>query len=202
MQTKNIPVFQSYGLTETASQIVTLSPEDSFRKIGSAGKPLFLSEVRIVKEDGKNASANEIGEIVVRGPNVTIGYYKREDANRKSFTADGWFYTGDVGYLDEEGFLFVMDRRSDLIISGGENIYPAEVENVLQSHPGILESAVVGMTNKVWGQVPCAFYVVKEGWQVTEAELKQLCLEKLAKFKVPKKWIKMETLPKTASNKI
>lgn len=200
-KSKGIPVFQSYGMTETSSQIVTLSPEDSLEKIGSAGKPLFLSEVKIIT-DNKIAKPMEIGEIVVKGPNVTIGYYKREETNEKSFTRDGWFYTGDVGYMDEEGFLFVIDRRSDLIISGGENIYPAEVENVIQTHPGILEAAVVGITDEKWGQIPYGIFVEKDGWHVEEQELQKLCEEQLAKFKVPKKWLKTTHLPKTASNKI
>ena len=200
-KSKGIPVFQSYGMTETSSQIVTLSPEDSLEKIGSAGKPLFFSQVKIVTEEGL-AEPQEIGEIVVKGPNVTKGYYKREEANEKSFSKDGWFYTGDVGYLDEEGFLFVIDRRSDLIISGGENIYPAEIENVILSHPGILEAAVVGISDEKWGQVPYAFFVEKNGWHVSELELQKLCEEQLAKYKVPKRWIQTSELPKTASNKV
>lgn len=198
---KQIPVFQTYGLTETASQIVTLAPEDSIRKLGSAGKPLFYSQIRIEK-DGEIAQPNQVGEIAVKGPNVTIGYYNRQEANEKSFTADGWFYTGDIGYLDEEGFLFVLDRRSDLIISGGENIYPSEIENVVQSHSKIKEASVVGMNDSLWGQVPVAFYVVKEGESVSEKELEGFCRSHLAKYKVPKKWIPIEELPKNASNKI
>ncbi len=198
---KNIPVFQTYGLTETASQIATLSPEDSLRKIGSAGKPLFLSSIRI-ERDGKPAKPNEAGEIVVKGPNVTSGYYKREEANKESFTEDGWFYTGDLGYMDEEGFLYVLDRRTDLIISGGENIYPSEIESVIQSHPAILEACVVGRDDEKWGQVPCAFYVTKENKNVTGEELSRYCSDYLAKYKIPKTWIPVPSLPKTASNKI
>ncbi|MCU9614296.1 o-succinylbenzoate--CoA ligase [Caldibacillus lycopersici] len=198
---KNIPVFQTYGMTETASQIVTLTPEDSLAKLGSAGKPLFFCQVRIDK-DGVAAMPNEIGEIVVKGPNVTYGYYNREDANKRSFTNDGWFYTGDVGYMDEDGFLFVIDRRSDLIISGGENIYPAEIENIILSHPAIKEAAVIGMDDETWGQVPCAFYVVANNAEISGEQLAQFCQPHLAKYKVPKKWIQINELPKTASNKV
>ncbi|WP_082195199.1 o-succinylbenzoate--CoA ligase [Bacillus andreraoultii] len=198
---KQIPVFQTYGLTETSSQIVTLAPEDSIRKLGSAGKPLFYSQIRIEK-DGKISEPNQVGEIAVKGPNVTIGYYNREEANKKSFTSDGWFYTGDIGYLDEEGFLFVLDRRSDLIISGGENIYPSEIENVIGSHSKIKEVSVVGMNDSLWGQVPVAFYVVKDGENVSDQELEQFCRLHLANYKVPKKWMPIEELPKNASNKI
>lgn len=198
---KCIPVFQSYGLTETSSQIVTLSPEDSLKKLGSAGKPLFPCEVKIMNET-RESGPNEIGEIVVKGPNVTKGYLNRKEENASCFTEDGWFYTGDVGYLDEEGYLYVIDRRSDLIISGGENIYPAEIENVLMAHPAIKEAGVVGIPDQNWGEVPCAFYVVKEGADVTPEELKQFCIEYLAKYKVPKKWVEVEKLPRNASNKL
>ncbi|WP_018665346.1 o-succinylbenzoate--CoA ligase [Heyndrickxia acidiproducens] len=195
---KQIPVFQSYGMTETASQTVTLAPEDSLKKIGSAGKPLFPAQIRIVAA-GRDCKAGEHGEIAVKGPNVTIGYLNRPDANQKSFQ-DGWFYTGDIGYLDDEGFLYVLDRRSDLIISGGENIYPAEVEEVLLSHPQILEAGVVGMEDAVWGQVPAAF-IVTNG-KVAESELQSYCEARLAKYKIPKKVFTVGALPRNASNKL
>lgn len=198
---KNIPIFQTYGLTETSSQIATLAPEDSIRKLGSAGKPLFFSEIRIEK-DGKQACPNEVGEIIVKGPNVTKGYFHLEEVNQNSFTNDGWFHTGDIGYMDDEGFLFVLDRRSDLIISGGENIYPSEIENVIQTHPEIKEVSVVGMDDSEWGQIPVAFYAVKNQSKVTGLDLEKYCLQKLAKYKVPKRWIQVEELPKNASNKV
>ena len=155
---KGIPVFQSYGMTETSSQIVTLAPEYSLEKIGSAGKALFPSQLRI-EVDGRQAAANEAGEIVVFGPNVTKGYWNRLDATEQSIQA-GWLHTGDIGYLDEEGFLYVLDRRSDLIISGGENVYPAEIESVLSSHPAVFEAGVRGVDDEKWGQVPLAFVVL------------------------------------------
>jgi len=198
---KSIPVFQSYGMTETSSQIVTLSPEDSLTKIGSAGKPLFPSQVEI-RIDNELAQPNQVGDIFVKGPNVTRGYLKRPDVNARDFSEDGWFKTGDVGYLDEEGYLFVLDRRSDLIISGGENIYPAEIENIILSHPKISEAAVIGIQDETWGQVPCGFYVLKSGETITDDELTQYCLKILAKYKVPKKWIEIDQIPKNASNKI
>ena len=188
---KRIPVFQTYGMTETASQIVTLTPEDSLRKIGSAGKPLFPCAVKI---DG----ADE-GEILVSGPNVTPGYLHRPDANKCVFQ-DGWFRTGDIGRLDEEGFLYVLDRRSDLIISGGENIYPAEIESVLTGHPAIYEAGVTGVTDDRWGSVPAAFYVSKA--PVSKEELIEFCREKLARYKVPAYFVKVAELPRNASNKL
>ena len=192
---KEIPVFQTYGMTETSSQIVTLSPEDSLRKLGSAGKPLFPSQIKIMQDEEKEAAADETGEIVVKGPNVTSGYL-----NKSEKLKDGWLHTGDIGYLDEEGFLFVLDRRSDLMISGGENIYPAEIEGVLNSHPSIRESGVVGRKDDKWGEIPIAF-IVKNN-PITEEEIKTFCIEKLAKYKIPKEIYFISEIPRNASKKI
>ncbi|MFZ7944995.1 o-succinylbenzoate--CoA ligase [Neobacillus sp. 19] len=196
---KEIPVFQTYGMTESSSQIVTLSPEYSLTKLGSAGKPLFPAELKIVHDDGRAATAGEAGEIAVKGPNVTTGYlYRPEVTNEKIH--DGWLYTGDIGYLDEEGFLYVIDRRSDLIISGGENIYPAEVEAVLLAHPAVVEAGVTGIDDAKWGQVPAAFIVKRE--EVTVDELQQFCLTQLAKYKMPKVFYFTEKLPRNAAKKL
>lgn len=198
---KEIPVFQTYGMTETASQIVTLSPEYSISKLGSAGKPLFLSQLQIRTEEGGVAESGEAGEIFVKGPNVTIGYLNRPDATKEKFH-DGWFSTGDIGYLDEDGFLFVLDRRSDLIISGGENIYPAEIEAVLLAHPAIDEAGITGIENETWGQVPVAFIVRKPGEMVTAYDLQQFCIQRLAKYKVPKEYYFIDKLPRNAAKKL
>lgn len=198
---KNIPVFQSYGMTETASQIVTLSNKDALRKIGSAGKPLFPAQLKIVM-DGKEAAPNEVGEIVVKGPMVTNGYYNRDEANRETIK-DGWLFTGDLGYVDDEGFLYVLDRRKDLIISGGENIYPAEVEGVLKAVEGIVDAGVIGVPDEKWGQVPVAF-VVKESKDsfITVSTIQQHVKEHLAAYKVPKEIFFIEELPRNASKKL
>ncbi|MGG5252636.1 o-succinylbenzoate--CoA ligase [Neobacillus sp. SM06] len=198
---KNIPVFQSYGMTETASQIVTLSPEYSLSRLGSAGKPLFPSQLKIVLEDGREAIAGEAGEIVVKGPNVTAGYLFRPDATKEKLK-DGWLYTGDVGYVEEDGFLFVLDRRADLIISGGENIYPAEIEAALLGYEKIVDAGVIGIADEVWGQVPAAFVVTKNGCAVTAEELSQFCSERLAKYKIPKEFVFVEKLPRNAAKKL
>lgn len=193
-QNLQMAVSQTYGMTETASQTCTLNANDALRKIGSAGKPLFFCQVRI---DGATLP-NSIGEICVRGPHVTPGYIGRhaELASQK----DGWLYTGDVGYLDEDGYLFVVDRRSDLIISGGENIYPAEIENMLLAHPNVSEAGVCGVTDEKWGQVPVAFVVVKE--TVNEEELIAFCREHLAKYKVPSAVKFVKELPRNGANKL
>jgi o-succinylbenzoate---CoA ligase len=198
---KEVPVYQTYGMTETSSQIVTLSPEYSLTKIGSAGKPLFPAQLKVLLEDGRVAGPNEAGEIIVKGPNVTAGYLNRQEANKDKFK-NGWFYTGDIGQLDEEGFLYVLDRRSDLIISGGENIYPAEIEAVLLAHPAVSDAGVTSIDDTTWGQVPIAFIVQTKGTIVSEEELMQFCLAHLAKYKVPKRIYFINKLPRNASKKL
>lgn len=200
-QEKQIPVFQTYGMTETASQIVTLTPEHSLTKLGSAGKPLFPAQLRIETENGTIAKPNIAGEIVVRGPSVTSGYLNRP-VETEQCLQDGWFYTGDIGYVDEEGFLFVLDRRLDLIISGGENIYPAEIESVLLAHPKVIEVGVIGKEHEEWGQVPIAFVVLKPNEEMDEAALSDFCKQRLAKYKVPKQFISIKELPRNAANKL
>ncbi|EAD5765183.1 o-succinylbenzoate--CoA ligase [Listeria innocua] len=186
---RDIPLVQSFGMTETASQIVTLPPKDALNKIGSSGKALFPAEVKIADD----------GEILLKGPSITPGYLYNEKATAKAFI-DGWFKTGDIGYLDEEGFLFVLERRSDLIISGGENIYPTEIEHVIGAYEAVEEVAVVGKSDAKWGSVPVAFIVVNEGFD--EGVLKDICQTNLASFKIPKQITIVEHLPKTASGKI
>lgn len=191
---KQIPVFQSYGMTETASQIVTLSPRDALRKIGSAGKPLFPAQLEI-----RDGQVNEVGEILVRGPMVTPGYYNRAEANKKSFH-NGWLATGDVGYLDTEGFLYVVDRRSDLIISGGENIYPSEIENVLLQIEGVCEAGVTGLEDTEWGEVPIAYVVTDR--EMTTDDIISYLSGKLAHYKQPREIHFINQLPRNAANKL
>ncbi|KAB8131473.1 o-succinylbenzoate--CoA ligase [Gracilibacillus oryzae] len=196
---KGVPIVQTYGMTETSSQIATLNANDAIRKNGSAGQALFSASLEIRKE-GKQLPPMEIGEITVRGPMVTSGYYKREDANKAAFT-DGWLSTGDLGYKDEEGFLYVVDRRSDLIISGGENIYPAEIEDCLLTMSAIAEAGVAGRPDSYWGQIPVAF-VVKADSALTDNMVKEHCEKLLAPYKVPKQIYFVESLPRNATKKI
>ena len=192
-QALNLAVAQTYGMTETSSQTATLASEDAMLKIGSAGKPLFFNQIRIAEPNGQGE-----GEICIRGPHVTPGYIGR--FAQKEATIDGWLHTGDIGYIDEDGYLFVVDRRADLIISGGENIYPAEIENVLLAHPAVKEAGVCGKDDETWGQVPVAYIVVKE--QVSIEELVNFCKNKLAKYKVPTDIIIVNALPRNGSNKL
>lgn len=189
-----ISVLQTYGMTETSSQTTTLQPDDAKRKIGSSGKPLFLYQIKI----GNDEPAGEKAEIQIRGPQVTPGYigkYAKRDVQE-----DGWFHTGDIGYLDEEGFLFVVDRRSDLIVSGGENVYPAEIEKALLGHPAVREAGVCGMPDDKWGEVPAAFIVLNE--EVSIDTLIEYLKHQIAGYKVPKLIRAVDALPRNASNKV
>src|SRR5690625_4636251 len=190
---KKIPLFQSYGMTETSSQIATLSPTDNIRKLGSAGKPLMPAEVKV------NAKTNEIGEVLVKGPMVISNYFNNEEATAESFK-EGWLKTGDLGHLDEENFLYIVDRRSDLIISGGENIYPTEIQNTLLNHDNIKEVAVVKKTDDKFGYVPAAFIVLKN--KNYKPDFSSYLKDSLAKYKQPKEYIFIDELPRTASNKV
>lgn len=191
-----VAVFLSYGMTETCSQIVTLRPEEVLRKIGSAGKPIPGCEVKILI-DKLECNPEVSGEIVVKGPNVTKGYLYGE---KSEVFQEGWFYTGDIGYLDKEGFLYVQDRRNDLFISGGENVYPAEIESVLMSHPQVADVGVVGISDEKWGTVPVAFVVLDK--LISIEEISCYCQNRLAKYKVPKKFFLVKKLPRNAAGKL
>jgi len=193
---RGVPVVQTYGLTETASQVATLAPADALRKLGSAGQPLLPTELRIV-----SAGATDVGEILVRGPTVMRGYINRPEETAQMLR-DGWLHTGDLGYLDAEGYLYVVSRRHDLIISGGENIYPAEVEAVLLAHPAVEEAAVVGLPDARWGHVPAAAVKLRGGMAASDAELIDFCRERLAGYKVPKLVRFAATLPRNAAGKL
>lgn len=189
-----IPISQTYGMTETSSQTATLSPTEALTKMGSAGKPLFFNQIHI--HDANEPF--EIGEVYIRGPHVTPGYIGH--AANKNPLIDGWLPSGDIGYVDDEGYLYIVDRRSDLIISGGENIYPAEIENTLLRHPAIREAGVCGIDDDEWGQVPIAFIVTDE--EVDFDILRFYCEEHLARYKVPKQFYRVASLPRNASNKL
>ncbi|MCP2035301.1 O-succinylbenzoic acid--CoA ligase [Planomicrobium sp. HSC-17F08] len=189
-----IPVLQTYGMTETSSQTTTLQSADAERKIGSSGKPLFLYQVKI---EG-TGQPGEKGEILIQGPQVTPGYIGK--FSDRTVQEDGWLHTGDIGYMDEEGFLFVIDRRSDLIVSGGENIYPAEIEKVLLAHPAVREAGVCGVPDDQWGEIPAAFVVLNAPAEAEE--LIAYCKDRIASYKVPKRLSFVEALPRNASNKL
>lgn len=197
---RGLAILQAYGMTETGPFVACLGQDDAERKIGSAGKPLLHCELKIVDANGQPVARGHVGEMWVRGPGVSPGYRNRPEVNAASFT-DGWLHTGDLLMEDEDGFLFVVDRSKDMYISGGENVYPAEVENVLASMPGVAEAAVVGVPHQKWGETGVAFVVVKAGALVNEADLQALCREKLAGFKRPSTITFLDTMPRTGSGK-
>jgi O-succinylbenzoic acid--CoA ligase len=197
---RGVPVAPTYGLTETASQVATLAPGDVVRKPGSAGKALFPAELQI-DADGRQARTGEVGEILVRGPSVMLGYTDRPDETARTMR-NGWLHTRDLGYLDGEGYLYIVDRRDDLIISGGENVYPAEVESVLLAHPAIEDAGVIALPDPAWGQAVAAAVKVRSGAHATEEEIRTFCAGRLAGYKVPRRVWFVETLPRSPSGKL
>jgi o-succinylbenzoate---CoA ligase len=198
---RGVPVTQTYGLTETASQVATLAPEDALRKLGSAGKPLYPNELAI-EVDGRRAEPGEPGEILVRGPIVTAGYHRLPAATAEALRG-GWLHTGDYGYLDADGFLYVLDRRDDLIVSGGENVYPAEVESVLLAHPDVLEAGVIGVSDPEWGQRVVAIVRCHTDAVVDTQVLIAHCRAHLAGYKVPSRIdFTIDPLPRNAGGKL
>ncbi len=195
-----IPVSQSYGLTEACSQAVTLAPADSLRKSGSAGRPLLPVQLRIMNGN-RPAAVHEPGTIYLKGPTITPGYADRPEATRLAFR-DGWFSTGDIGYLDADGYLYVLDRRNDLIISGGENIYPAEIESVLAGHPAVEEVGVCGQDDPQWGQVPVAFVHLRSGSTADAKSILDYAGQHLARYKVPRALHFIDALPRNSGGKL
>jgi fatty-acyl-CoA synthase len=200
-EARGVALQQGYGMTETSPAVLTLDKEDAARKAGSSGKPVLHTEVRIVTPDGHDAEVGVTGELWVKGPNITPGYWNRPDANASSFT-DGWLHTGDAARIDEEGFYYIVDRWKDMYISGGENVYPAEVENVLHQLNAIAEAAVIGMPSEQWGETGMAIIAVKPGQSITEAEIHAHCAANLARFKRPHTIRFVDALPRNATGKI
>jgi fatty-acyl-CoA synthase len=200
-EARGVALQQGYGMTETSPAVLTLDREDAARKAGSSGKPVLHTEVRIVRPDGADAGVGELGELWVRGPNITPGYWNRPDANAASFT-DGWLHTGDAARIDDEGFYYIVDRWKDMYISGGENVYPAEVESVLHQLTAIAEAAVIGIPSEQWGESGMAIIAVKPGHTLTEAEIHAHCEANLARFKRPHVIRFVDALPRNATGKI
>ncbi len=193
---------QGYGMTETSPGATSLSPTMTTAKQGSVGLPHFFTDVRIADEHGDMVPRGNVGEIEVSGPNVFLGYHGLPEATAAAFTDDGWFRSGDLGYLDPDGYLFIADRLKDMIISGGENIYPAEVENLIADIEGISGVAVVGVPDERWGEVPWAVVTLHDGAEV-DAEAVRARLDGIvARYKLPKNVVVVEEFPRTASGKI
>ena len=200
---KGVMVCNGYGMTETGPTAFIAMKEDALRKIGSVGKPLMLLDVRIVDADGNDVAEGESGEIWMRGPGLTPGYFNKPAETAKAFTADGWLKSGDIGRRDADGCYYVAGRIKEMYISGGENVYPAEVENVLARHPSILETAIIGVSDEKWGEVGHAFIMLRPDAQpVTAAEVIQFCRANVAGYKTPRHVTFVDEFPRTAAGKI
>jgi fatty-acyl-CoA synthase len=197
---KGIPVRQGYGLTEFGPNVFSLNQQDAIHKIGSIGFPNFYTEAKIVDEKGLELGADQIGELLLRGPMCMKGYWKNETATREALQ-NGWLRTGDLVRRDKDGYYFVVGRKKEMFKSGGENVYPAELEKVLRAIPGVREAAVIGVPDEKWGEVGKAF-IVKEHSDLSEDFLQRHCGQNLAKFKIPKYFVFLKELPKGESGKI
>jgi len=198
---KNIPIRQGYGLTEVGPNVTSLHQSDTIRKRGSIGFFNFYVSGKIVNDSGTECAPDEVGELWLGGPNVTPGYWNNEEANQKAFS-DGWFKTGDLVRKDGEGYIYVAGRKKEMYISGGENVYPREVEKVLQDHPAVADIAVIGVPDEKWGESGAGFIVSKPNESLNQEELKSYCLKSLAKFKIPKYFFFENELPVNATGKI
>ncbi len=191
-----------YGLTETAPGTTLLQASHSRSKMGSAGLPHFFTDIRIADVQGNELPAGEVGEILISGPNVISEYWERAEATAGAFYEGGWFRSGDIGYVDDEGFLYISDRLKDMIISGGENIYPAEVEQAIMELADVESVAVIGIPDEKWGEVPRAVLVLKPGSSLKESDIVSHLSGRLARYKIPRTAVFLDELPRTASGKI
>ena len=198
---RGVPLVQGWGMTETSPAGTMLDAADAIRKVGSAGKAMMHTAIRIVDDAGKNVEQGGIGELLIKGPNITPGYWNKPEATAAAFT-DGWLHTGDAARLDDEGFVYIVDRWKDMYISGGENVYPAEVENVLFQLPQVADAAIIGVPNERWGEVGMAIIVRKPDQALEEGDVIRHCLGRLAKFKVPQAVTFVDVLPRNATGKV
>jgi acyl-CoA synthetase (AMP-forming)/AMP-acid ligase II len=200
-QGKGLPFQEGFGMTETAPLVSVLDADHVKEKAGSIGRAAFHVDARIVDENDRDVPTHDVGELVVRGPNVFTGYWGRPDATAEAFRG-GWFHTGDLGRMDEEGFITLVDRKKDMIITGGENVYPIEVEQVLYRHPAVREVAVVGIPDPRWGETPVAVVALMDGAQLTADDLLGYARERLAHFKCPTRMEIVPELPRNATGKV
>ena len=200
-QQRGIAIRQGFGMTETGPTVFLVDEDHAVSKAGSVGLPQMFVEVRIADRDGNDVADGQNGELLVRGPAVTPGYWNLPEVTAE-FIVDGWLHTGDVARCDEDGYYYIVDRWKDMFISGGENVYPAEVENVLYGHDAVAEAAVIGVSDERWGEVGRAVVVLAEGSQVSGDALIGFCAERLAKYKVPRSVVYVDELPRNAAGKV
>ncbi|WP_422378097.1 AMP-binding protein [Roseibium sp.] len=201
-QGRGVTICNGMGMTETGPTVFLMDKAHAARKIGSVGKPQLLTDVRLIDGDGGIVEGPGEGELQFRGPNITPGYMDNPDATFGTFTVDGWLKSGDIGRRDEDGYYFIVDRIKDMFISGGENVYPAEVEKVLLTHPSVLEAVVIGVPNEKWGEVGAAYLIARPGMEIDTAALPAWCRTHLAPYKIPRSFEVVEDLPRTAAGKV
>jgi acyl-CoA synthetase (AMP-forming)/AMP-acid ligase II len=209
METFKCNFVQGFGQTESVAVLSLLLPEDhvlegpekKLRRLESAGRAVFGTEIRIIDEEGRPLPPGELGEIIARGDQVMTGYWKLEEATSETLK-DGWLHTGDLGTMDEEGYVYVTDRMKDMIVSGGENVYPREIEEVLFSHPAVADAAVIGVPSAQWGEEVKAIIVLKPDAKATDEEIMDFCRGKLAGYKRPRSVDFIGVLPKNLSGKV
>ncbi len=200
---RGIQINQGYGLTETSPLATFLTPEWALAKIGSAGRPPMLVDIKLVDASGGAITEPMArGELCVRGPNVMRGYWNRPADTAAVIDPDGWFHTGDVAYADEDGFYFICDRIKDMVITGGENVYPAEVESVLYDHPGIADVAVIGLPDERWGEVVVAVVVPKPEASLSLEEVRDFAGDRLARYKLPTRLEVVDVVPRNPAGKV
>ncbi|MDQ3280587.1 MAG: AMP-binding protein [Acidobacteriota bacterium] len=201
-QQRGLVFKQGYGMTEVGVNCFTMTVDESFRKPGSIGRPMLFTEVRLVrggeKADATEVGPNEVGEMWIRGPHVSLGYWNNETATRASYSDDGWFRTGDLARRDDDGFFYIAGRRKEMFISGGVNVYPAEIEAELVSHPAVADAAVIAIADDTWGEVGIAFIV----GSASEDELAQYLALRIAKYKLPRRFVFIDALPRTPYGKV
>jgi acyl-CoA synthetase (AMP-forming)/AMP-acid ligase II len=198
-ETFGVPVIEGYGLSESTCRS-TFNPPNENRRPGSCGLPIG-NEMRVVDDEGNEVPYGTLGEIVLRGPNIFKGYFKNEEATAEAFRG-GWFHTGDIGYRDSEGFFYIADRKSDMIIRGGENIYPREIDDLLYTHPAVAHAAVIGVPDELYGEEVAAFVVLKDGMTATSEEITDFCKAHLADYKCPKTVHFVDDIPKGPTGKL
>jgi fatty-acyl-CoA synthase len=196
------PFKMGYGLTEVGPNNFYLPESEIKRKPSSVGFPVFHCDMKIVDETNRAVKDGDVGELMLRGPHIFSGYWDEPEETSRTIEPDGWVHTGDLVMRDDDGFYFIVGRKKDMFISGGENVFPTEIEELLYKHPAVLEAAVIGVPDDLWGEVGKAFVTPKPGLSVSGDELKTYLLDKLAKYKIPKYYEIRDSLPKSATGKI
>jgi fatty-acyl-CoA synthase len=201
-QKRGVVFKQGFGMTEVGVNCFSMTVEDSYRKAGTIGRPMMYTKARLLREDGTECARDEVGDLYLKGPHVSAGYWNNPEETAKSYLENGWFRTGDCARRDADGFYSIAGRQKEMFISGGVNVYPAEIEGQLLQHPSVSDAAVIGFEDEKWGEVGAAFVVAAPGETVDLNELQHWLGERLGRIKIPKQWRLIEGLPRTPYGKV